>query len=98
MVTNKIETGLWRCAFEVADYKRIEKLAELNNIETFYDDVRRLTRRVYSDHSINRWEHLSELRYEELKRGKPYSAEMAREIDEERRAAFEAYYGKKATA
>ena len=54
------------CAMENRDYSRIEKLNKLNNLETFWDDVRRLTSRVHSDHSIGRWQCLSEIREQEL--------------------------------
>ena len=37
------------------DIKKIEKLNKLNNIKTFYDDVRKLTKNVSSDHSIKHW-------------------------------------------
>jgi len=51
---------------ELSDIKKIDKLNELKNWRTFHDDVRRLTKRVYSDHSIRRWACLSEIRYNEL--------------------------------
>ena len=60
-------TELYRYAIEQTDYKRIEKLEMLTNADTLYDDVRRLVKRVMSDHSIRRWEILTELRYAELK-------------------------------
>lgn len=53
-------------AIELSDIKKIDKLNRLTNLETFHDDVRRLTKRVYSDHSIRRWECLAEIRYAEL--------------------------------
>ena len=37
-----------------SDYRKIEKLNKLNNIDTFWDDVRKLTKKVYSDFSIGR--------------------------------------------
>lgn len=61
------------CATESRDYGKIEKLNQLTNISTFYDDVRRLTRNVYSDHAIKRWQCLSEIRYWELKHGRQYT-------------------------
>lgn len=54
-------------AFERADYSKIEKLGQLNNLDTFWDDVRKLTKRVTSDHAIHRWQCLAEQRYKELK-------------------------------
>lgn len=55
---------------EKLDLRRIEKLENLNNIGTFWDDVRKLTRRVRSDHSIGRWQCLAEQRFAELENGK----------------------------
>lgn len=54
---------------EKRDINRIAKLVALKNIETFWDDVRKLVRYVSSDHSIKRWQVLAEARYEELKKG-----------------------------
>lgn len=51
---------------EFNDINRIKKLMLLNNIDTFWDDVRKLTKRITSDHAIKRWQHLAELRYKML--------------------------------
>lgn len=51
---------------EYHDISRIKKLNTLNNIYTFWNDVRKFTRHITSDHSIRRWEVLSEIRYMEL--------------------------------
>ena len=51
---------------ENADYSKINKLRALHNINTFWDDVKRLTARVRSDHSLRRWSILAEARYGEL--------------------------------
>lgn len=56
----------YKYALEKRDIARIEKLNELTNAETFWDDVRRLTRRVKGCHAIRRWEILAERRYAEL--------------------------------
>ena len=53
-------------AMERNDYRRIEKLNGLHNPETFWDDVRKLTKNVNSDHGIHRWEVLANCRYREL--------------------------------
>lgn len=53
-------------AIEVHDISRIRKLNELTNADTFWDDVRKLTKRITSDHSMHRWQCLAERRYEEL--------------------------------
>ena len=53
-------------SYEVRDYSKIEKLLRLDNIKTFYDDVRKLVKNVHSDHSIKRWQCLAEIRYKQL--------------------------------
>lgn len=53
-------------AMEVHDISRIRKLNGLTNPDTFWDDVRKLTKRITSDHSIRRWQCLAEERYREL--------------------------------
>ena len=53
-------------AMETRDYGKIDKLNKLEDPETFWDDVRRLTRQVKSDHGLRRWEILSEIRYREI--------------------------------
>lgn len=55
---------------ERADYAKIKKLRTLHNINTLYDDVRKLTARVTSDHSIKRWQILTEARMGELMQAK----------------------------
>ena len=57
------------CVMERNDIKKIDKLNKLNNKETFWDDVRKLTKNVTSDHSIHRWQCLAECRYNELLTG-----------------------------
>ena len=52
--------------YEKRDCSRINKLNKLNNPNTFWDDVRKLTKRITSDHSIERWQSLAECRYKEL--------------------------------
>ena len=54
---------LYDYAMEVRDYSRIKKLNALTNPETFWDDVRKLTKKITSDHSIHRWQCLAEARY-----------------------------------
>ena len=53
-------------AIEQKDYARIKKLMQLKNAQTFWSDVRKLTKRIESDHAINRWQCLAELRYKTL--------------------------------
>lgn len=55
---------------ENADYAKIKKLNTLNNMETFWDDVRKFTKNVRSDHSLGRWQILAEARYGELMQAK----------------------------
>lgn len=49
------------------EMNRIDKLNELRNISTYWDEVRKLTRNVKSDIAIKRWQHLAEVRFEEIK-------------------------------
>ena len=56
----------FRYVIEAGDIRKIEKLNALTNKETFWNDVRKLCSRVTSDHSIHRWQCLSEIRYGEL--------------------------------
>lgn len=51
---------------ENRDIAKIDKLNALTNIQTYWDDVRKLTRNVTSDHSIKRWKCLADARYTEL--------------------------------
>lgn len=53
-------------AIEARDYKKIDKLNQLNNIDTFWNDCRKLTINIRSDRGIKRWQCLAEIRYEEL--------------------------------
>ena len=40
----------------------------MTNIDTFWDDVRKLTKNISSDHTIRLWQGLAEIRYEELEK------------------------------
>lgn len=53
-------------AIENRDYKRIYKLNQLENPKTFWDDVRKITKRIVTDHALGRWQTLAEVRYEEI--------------------------------
>lgn len=53
-------------AIEKRDYSKIDKLNTLTNRETFWDDVRKFTSGVRSDHAIRRWQCLAEYRFSEL--------------------------------
>ena len=44
----------------------IDKLNSLNNPATFFQDVRRFTRQITTDHNIKTWERFSEIRYNEI--------------------------------
>ena len=56
----------YSAALERHDYGRIDKLNTLENLETFWNDVRSFCSRITSDHSIRHWERLAEMRYAEL--------------------------------
>ena len=70
-------------ALEKGDYKKIDKLNELTNANTFWDDVRKLCRNVKSSHAINRWQSLAEVRYRDLT--EKYVSESLTESDEKRK-------------
>ena len=53
-------------AYNKTEEKIIEKLNTLTNPETFYNDVRKLTRNTHSDRLINIWECFSEIRHTEI--------------------------------
>lgn len=57
----------YREAIVVKDLARIDKLNKLTDPKTFWDDVRKLTKKVTSDNAIHRWQLLAETRYEEIK-------------------------------
>lgn len=53
-----------------ATEKRIaEKLNTLTDVETFWDDVRKLTAKIRSDKSLSIWQSLAEIRCDELRTG-----------------------------
>lgn len=54
---------------ERRDIGRITKLNTLISANTFWADVKKLTKRLDSDHALGRWQMLAEIRYEELKKG-----------------------------
>lgn len=53
-------------AMERQDLARIDKLNTLSDISTFWNDVRKMTKRVTSDHSIGHWQAFAEMRFKEL--------------------------------
>lgn len=53
-------------AIENRDFKRIYKLNQLENPKTFWEDVRKITKRIVTDHALGRWQTLAEIRYEEI--------------------------------
>ena len=60
------ENELYKYNWYANDYKIIEKLLTLKNEQTFWNDVRKFTKRIYSDRNISRWQTLAELRYMQL--------------------------------
>lgn len=54
-------------AIEKRDINKIDKLNSIVDLSGYWDEVRKLTRDVKSDHSISRWQCLAELRFNELK-------------------------------
>lgn len=68
MVKNLKEKA-YRYAWETADYKKIDKI--INGIDKFrinksniYDEVKKFTKNVTSDHSIGRWQSIADWFYE----------------------------------
>ena len=62
---------------EVRDYARVDKLNALTDLDTFWEDVSKLTRNVHSDHSLEHWEALAEMRHAELVREAIGNAEVS---------------------
>lgn len=56
----------YRYALTKWDYSKIDKLNKLTSTETFWDDVRKFTKRVTSCYTMHRWECLAEIRWREL--------------------------------
>lgn len=52
---------------ERRDIGRITKLNKLTDAKTFWEDVKKLTKRLESDHALGRWQVLAEIRYGEIK-------------------------------
>lgn len=61
-----MKTKLYDYIMENRDVSKVEKLLSLKNPDTFWDDVRKFTRNVSSDHAIRRWQCLAEIRFDEL--------------------------------
>lgn len=59
----------YRFADTITECKRIDKLNALKNPVTFWDNVRKLTKNVHSDHVMHSWESLSDQRFDELLTG-----------------------------
>ena len=57
---------IYKYAYNKTEEKIIKKLNSLNNPETFFNDVRRFTRQITTDHNIKTWERFSEIRYNEI--------------------------------
>ena len=57
---------LYSFAFYPQDNKIIDKLLTINNIDNFWNDVRKFTQKVTSDRQIGSWQRLAELRYLQL--------------------------------
>lgn len=50
------------CVSEANDISKIKKLLTITSLENYWDNVRKFTKNVYSDHSIGRWQCLAEMR------------------------------------
>ena len=58
------------------DVRRIDKLNKLTNLETFWDDVRFLAKRVRSGEAFRRWQYLAEIREDELQLAEKLNGEL----------------------
>lgn len=67
---------------ERRDIGRITKLNTLTDIKTFWGDVKKMTKRLTSDHALSRWQVLAEIRYEELKKNSRARHEIIEEIQD----------------
>ncbi len=54
------------CIYYKSDIAKIDKLMQIKTLDNFFDNVRKLTKKVYSDFAIGRWQCLAELRYIQL--------------------------------
>lgn len=68
---------------------KAEKLNELTNVDTFWDDVRKLTTRVTSDRAIHEWQYLAEHRYDELITG---IEDIRKEVERDEHGKFSLHY------
>lgn len=59
---------LYKFAFYPQDNKIIDKLLTINNIDNFWNDVKKFTQKVTSDRQIGSWQRLAELRYLQLEK------------------------------
>lgn len=49
------------------DIRRIDKLNALTDPDTFWNDVKKLTKRTHSDRALDRWQALADIRYSQIK-------------------------------
>ena len=54
---------LYNYCYYTNDYKIVDKLLTLTNKQTFWDNVRKFTKNIYSDRNISSWQRLAELRF-----------------------------------
>lgn len=62
---NKLKERAYRTVWEVADYKKIDKIicgidSGKINKSNLFDEVRKFTKNVTSDHSIGRWQSIAD--------------------------------------
>lgn len=50
------------CVMTMSDYKKIDKLMTIKTLDNFWNNVRKFTKKVYSDHAISSWQCLAEMR------------------------------------
>lgn len=71
MELKELKERIYGMAIEKRDFNKMDKI--INGIEkgeikkeNFYEEIRKLTKNVYSDHSIGRWQCISEYVYKLL--------------------------------
>ena len=60
------DEGLEHFIYEKHDFGRVKKLLTIKSLDNYWDEVRKLTKNVTSDHSLGYWRCLAEKRLIQL--------------------------------
>lgn len=60
------DEGLGRFIYEKHDLGRVKKLLTIKSLDNYWDEVRKFTKKITSDHSIKCWQFLAEKRLIQL--------------------------------